>query len=171
MKNTKSSIPNSFGAATRVGSQSSTERRKILLFLKWEDAHFCFRNPFSFSLAAQLQHSFHTYAYIDDSLELLSRTHFPLSFSTPKYVVKCFLLQERAHSCWKKARLLLCHPCHVRGHRHGFSRLRRAVCFAPRGSELPQICNICGYRSVYDFSPTLNSTLLVRVLEMGKEKG
>lgn len=94
VKNTKSSIPNSFGAATRVGSQSPTERRKILPFLKWEDAHFCFRNPFSFSLAAQLQHSFYTYAYIDDSLEILTRTHFSLSFSTPKFVVKCFLLQE-----------------------------------------------------------------------------
>lgn len=47
---------------------------------------------FSFSLAAQLLHSFYTYAYIDESLELLSRTHFPLSLSTPKYIVKCLLL-------------------------------------------------------------------------------
>lgn len=77
MKSTQSSIPKSLGAATRVGSQSSTERRKILLFLKWEDAHFSFRKAFSFSPAAQLLHSSCTYADIDDSLELLSRTHFP----------------------------------------------------------------------------------------------
>lgn len=66
--------------------------KEILLFLKWEDAHFSLRNPFSFSLAVQLLHLFYTHTYIDDSLELLSRTHFPFSFSTPKYIVKCLLL-------------------------------------------------------------------------------
>lgn len=110
-----------------MGSQSSIESGKSLLFLKWEDAPFSFGSPFSFSLAGQLLHSFYTHAYVHDSRELLSRTHLPLSFSTAKYIANAFSHRKVSHSCWKKASLLLCHPSHVRRHRVGFSWLRKAV--------------------------------------------
>lgn len=101
-----SSVPSTLGVATRLGSQCSMERGKILLSSKWEADYFSLRNTFSSSLAAELLQSFYTYTYTDDSLYLLSRMYFSLSFNIPKHIVKCRSQKEMGSFLLKEGKVI-----------------------------------------------------------------